>query len=69
MANSNAAQRAQAFGITYRSEDYRFAVILNGDSAIVVMNDGMGWSDEATTDIESAWNMIARRSLKLVSSY
>ena len=62
---SNQMQRAQVFGITYRDEDFRNVIVLIGDKAIYKVGDGMGWESETTISVESAWVIIARRSLKL----
>lgn len=63
------ASEAQVWGITYRSEDYRNLIVLVGDKAIYRIGDGMGWQTEVMIDVEHAWNVIARKGLKLASTY
>jgi hypothetical protein len=63
---SNEMQRAMVFGITYRDEDFRNVIVLVGDKAIYKVSDGLGWFEEVMVDIEQAWNIIARKSLRLV---
>lgn len=61
---SKTYENARLTGITYRSEDYRTVVVLDGDSAIYQISDGMGWNAETRVDIVKAWNLIARKGLK-----
>jgi hypothetical protein len=62
---SDQMHAAQAFGITYRNEDYSVVIVLNGDKAYRLTGDS-NWGAESVISIEQAWVIIARRGLKLV---